>query len=78
MTQPPEGPDFSLADVAREGLIERPGVDPATHDGTGRVDLTFTVHTLADDGAAQPPAQRVDPARVGGSCSGWSWPSSWP
>ena len=58
MSQPPEGPDFSLADVAREGLIERPGVDPAAHDGTGRVDLAFTVHTLAEDGAPQPPAQR--------------------
>ena len=58
MTRPPEGPDFSLADVAREGLIERPGVDPAAHDGTGRVDLSFTVHSLAEDGAALPPTQR--------------------
>ncbi len=54
----PEGPDFSLADVAREGLIERPGVDPTAHDGTGRVDLSFTVHSLAEGGGAQPPAQR--------------------
>lgn len=51
-------PDFSLADVAREGLIERPGTDPVPHDGTGRVDLAFTVHTLAEDGAALPPTQR--------------------
>ena len=58
MSQPPEGPDFSLADVAREGLIERPGAEPSPHDGTGRVDLSFTVHRLAEDGAAQPPAQR--------------------
>ncbi|HEV2798253.1 MAG TPA: 2Fe-2S iron-sulfur cluster-binding protein, partial [Nocardioides sp.] len=58
MTKTPEGPDFSLADVAREGLIERPGVDPTAHDGTGRVDLSFTVHSLAEGGAAQPPAQR--------------------
>jgi uncharacterized 2Fe-2S/4Fe-4S cluster protein (DUF4445 family) len=58
VTRPPEGPDFSLADVAREGLIERPGVDPAAHDGTGRVDLSFTVHSLAEDGAALPPTQR--------------------
>ncbi len=54
----PEGPDFSLADVAREGLMERPGVDAPSHDGTGRVDLTFTVHGKAEDGAAIPPTQR--------------------
>jgi uncharacterized 2Fe-2S/4Fe-4S cluster protein (DUF4445 family) len=53
-----DGPDFSLADVAREGLIERPGAGPATHDGTGRVDLAFTVHSLAEDGADVPPSQR--------------------
>ena len=53
-----DGPDFSLADVAREGLIERPGAGPAVHDGSGRVDLEFTVHTLAEDGAAVPPTQR--------------------
>ena len=53
-----DGPDFSLADVAREGLIERPGAEPATHDGTGRVDLAFTVHSQAEDGAEVPPAQR--------------------
>ncbi|GAA1928107.1 ASKHA domain-containing protein [Nocardioides hwasunensis] len=58
MSQPPEGPDFSIADVAREGLIERPGTDPAPHDGTGRVDLSFTVHAKAEGGADVPPAQR--------------------
>ena len=52
MTQPPDGPDFSLADVAREGLIERPGAEPASHDGTGRVDLAFTVAGRAEDGAS--------------------------
>lgn len=58
MTQPPEGPDFSLADIAREGLIERSGAEPATHDGTGRIDLTFTVHGKAEDGVDLPPTQR--------------------
>ncbi|RYB93501.1 DUF4445 domain-containing protein [Nocardioides oleivorans] len=58
MTQPPEGPDFSIADVAREGLIERPGTEPVPHDGTGRVDLAFTVHSKAEGGADVPPAQR--------------------
>lgn len=53
-----EGPDFSLADVAREGLIERPGTDPVPHDGTGRVDLAFTVHSVAEDGADVPPTRR--------------------
>jgi uncharacterized 2Fe-2S/4Fe-4S cluster protein (DUF4445 family) len=53
-----ERPGFSLADVAREGLLERPGAGPTAHDGTGRVDLTFTVHTVAEDGADVPPTQR--------------------
>ena len=56
--QAPDGPDFSLADIAREGLIERPGAEPATHDGTGRVDLAFTVAGRAEDGADLPPTQR--------------------
>ena len=53
-----EGPEFSLADVAREGLLERPGAGPVAHDGTGRVDLAFTVHTVAEDGVEVPPTQR--------------------
>ncbi len=58
MNQTPEGPDFSLADVAREGLIERPGAEAPAHDGTGRVDLSFTVHSKAEDGAAVSPTKR--------------------
>ena len=58
MNETPDGPNFSLADVAREGLIERPGADAPAHDGTGRVDLSFTVHGKAEDGAALPPTQR--------------------
>jgi uncharacterized 2Fe-2S/4Fe-4S cluster protein (DUF4445 family) len=58
MSRPPDGPDFSLADVAREGLIERPGAEQPAHDGTGRVDLAFTVHSTAEDGAAVPPTTR--------------------
>ena len=52
-----DAPDFSIADVAdvaREGLIEPRGAEPATHDGTGRVDLAFTV----DTGPDTPPTQR--------------------
>ena len=58
MTDTPEGPGFSIADVAREGLIEPPGADPVEHDGTGRVDLSFSVHGLAEDGAPLPPTRR--------------------
>ncbi|MDR7255601.1 uncharacterized 2Fe-2S/4Fe-4S cluster protein (DUF4445 family) [Nocardioides sp. BE266] len=58
MTQPPDGPDFSLANIAREGLIERPGAEPATHDGTGRVDLAFTVAGRSEDGSELPPTER--------------------
>ena len=36
-------PEFSLEDVRREGLIAPPGAEPAAHDGTGRVELSFTV-----------------------------------
>ncbi len=43
-----DGPDFSLADVRREGLIEPPGSDKVTHDGTGRVDISFSVDTGPD------------------------------
>ena len=53
-----DGPDFSLADVRREGLITPSGTEPATHDGTGRVDLAFTIHSLAEGGAEVPPTQR--------------------
>ena len=52
-----EGTDFAIADVAdvaREGLIEPRGADRASHDGTGRVDLAFTVVTGPDT----PPTQR--------------------
>lgn len=53
-----DGPDFSLADVGREGLIAPSGAEPAAHDGTGRVDLAFTIHSLAEGGAEVPPTQR--------------------
>ena len=49
-----EEPGFSIADVGREGLIEPPGAGPASHDGTGRVELAFTV----DTGRDSPPTQR--------------------
>ena len=39
----PEGPDFSLEAVRREGLLAPSGAEPVVHDGTGRVQLFFTV-----------------------------------
>ncbi len=42
-------PDVDLDAVRREGLLSAPGAEPATHDGTGRVSLSFTV--LAADPA---------------------------
>jgi uncharacterized 2Fe-2S/4Fe-4S cluster protein (DUF4445 family) len=51
---PTDGPTFSLDDVGREGLMAPPGTEPATHDGTGRVGLRFTVHS----DAKAPPTER--------------------
>ncbi|MCW2843264.1 MAG: hypothetical protein JWN22_1180, partial [Nocardioides sp.] len=58
-----DGPELSLddiADIGREGLIAPSGAEPAAHDGTGRVDLAFTIHATPDatSGAAVPSAQR--------------------
>ncbi len=57
MTTPPEvpGEGFSLDDVRREGLLPTPGAGPAPHDGTGRVELSFTV----EDSGGAPPASRT-------------------
>ena len=49
----PDLPDYSLETYRREGLLAPPGAEPAAHDGTGRVQLSFTV----EDKEA-PPAQR--------------------
>ena len=48
------GGEFSLDDVRREGLLPTPGAGAAPHDGTGRVELSFTV----EDAGGAPPAQR--------------------
>jgi uncharacterized 2Fe-2S/4Fe-4S cluster protein (DUF4445 family) len=56
MTDDPDVPggSFSLDDVRREGLLPTPGAGPAAHDGTGRVELSFTV----EDSGGAPPTQR--------------------
>jgi ferredoxin len=61
---PPGGQDFDLAegldsDLTREGLREAHQADQAAHDGTGRVQLEFTVQQTPDPhGTAAPPVQR--------------------
>ncbi|MFC4785811.1 ASKHA domain-containing protein [Nocardioides sp. MAHUQ-72] len=49
------GGDFFLAGVRREGLLEPPGTEQAVHDGTGRVELAFTV----ESGGEAPPTHRA-------------------
>jgi uncharacterized 2Fe-2S/4Fe-4S cluster protein (DUF4445 family) len=58
-----DGPEITLADLpdmGREGLLAPSGTEQAAHDGTGRVDLAFTVHSTPDatSGAAVPPTER--------------------
>jgi uncharacterized 2Fe-2S/4Fe-4S cluster protein (DUF4445 family) len=57
------GPDFELGDVRREGLLEPPGGEPAAHDGTGRVQLSFSVRdtegAVAERGVRVPPGVTV-------------------
>ncbi|MBO0845860.1 MAG: DUF4445 domain-containing protein [Nocardioides sp.] len=52
-------PDFSLEDVRREGLIAPAGTEPAAHDGTGRVRLSFQVRDTS--GAVTDREVRVPP-----------------
>ena len=51
----PGQPDFSLDAVRREGLLAPAGAEPVTHDGTGRVELSFTV----EDKEAPPTHKQV-------------------
>ncbi len=51
-------PDFSLAEIGREGLIAPSGAEAAVHDGTGRVDLAFTIRAKAEGGIDVPPTER--------------------
>jgi uncharacterized 2Fe-2S/4Fe-4S cluster protein (DUF4445 family) len=53
--------DFEIAegltgDLAREGLREPHEADQATHDGTGRVQLAFTVQQIGDATSTEPPS----------------------
>ncbi len=48
-----------LADIAREGLIAPPGAARTPHDGTGRVQLSFTVEGGQDRDVRVPPGVTV-------------------
>ncbi len=47
--------DFLLDNVRREGLLSPPGAETVLHDGTGRVQLAFTV----EDSGGAPSTQRT-------------------
>ncbi|WP_084151785.1 ASKHA domain-containing protein [Nocardioides halotolerans] len=49
--------EFDPDALRREGLIASPGAEAVAHDGTGRVDLAFTVEERVD-GKDAPPTQR--------------------
>ena len=56
-----KGPEFELAegldtDLTREGLREPHQVDQALHDGTGRVQLAFTIQQTGDAPSTKPPS----------------------
>ena len=51
----PGQPEFSLDAVRREGLLAPAGAEPVAHDGTGRVELSFTV----EDKEAPPTQKQV-------------------
>lgn len=47
-------PDVDIDAVRREGLLAPPGAEPVAHDGTGRVEIAFTV----EDSAGAPTTAR--------------------
>jgi uncharacterized 2Fe-2S/4Fe-4S cluster protein (DUF4445 family) len=57
MTDPVE--EFDPDALRREGLIASSGAGVVEHDGTGRVDLTFTVEELVDGRPAAPTQRQV-------------------
>ena len=57
--EPPEELATSLEGVAREGLMAPPGTNLEPHDGTGRVQLSFTVAEGQDREVRVPPGVTV-------------------
>ncbi|GAB3654047.1 ASKHA domain-containing protein [Nocardioides korecus] len=64
------GPDVDLDAIAREGLMAPPGAPTPAHDGTGRVQLSFTV--LAPEGPAQERSARVPPGVTVFDAASWN------
>ncbi|HEY6932425.1 MAG TPA: ASKHA domain-containing protein [Marmoricola sp.] len=64
------GPEFSLDAVRREALLEPPGAEPSPHDGTGRVQLSFTVEDK--DGPATERGVRVPPGVTVFDSASWN------
>ncbi len=65
------GADFSLDDVRREGLLEPAGTEASPHDGTGRVQLSFTVLDSGGAAAAER-AVRVPPGVTVFDSASWN------
>jgi uncharacterized 2Fe-2S/4Fe-4S cluster protein (DUF4445 family) len=63
--------EFDPDAVRREGLLASPGAGPATHDGTGRVELTFTVRDKDPSKDAQRSA-RVPPGVTVFDSASWN------
>ena len=60
VTVPLEGSEPpSLGNIGREGLMALPGTTPVAHDGTGRVQLSFTVEGGQDRDVRVPPGVTV-------------------
>jgi len=62
--------DFSLDDVRREGLLEPAGTEASPHDGTGRVQLSFTV--LDSAGTSTDRSVRVPPGVTVFDSASWN------
>ena len=62
--------DFSLDDVRREGLLEPAGTEASPHDGTGRVQLSFTVLDTA--GTSTDRSVRVPPGVTVFDSASWN------
>ena len=60
VTVPLEGSEPpSLGNIGREGLMALPGTTPVAHDGSGRVQLSFTVEGGQDRDVRVPPGVTV-------------------
>lgn len=59
VTSDQQAPPDSIGDIGREGLITPPGASVAVHDGSGRVQLSFTVEDGADRQVRVPPGVTI-------------------